>query len=65
MTTIQALVILLQSNFQVKFYHSILDWQLEQKDYTEAQIRKAIETLNEKKVYSFIRKLDENTNPIL
>jgi len=65
MTTIQALVILLQSNFQVKFYHSLLDWQLEQKDYTEAQIRKAIETLNEKKVYSFIRKLDENTNPIL
>lgn len=53
MSVEKAVHILQQSNFEVKV------------NYTDEEIREAIKTLNTEGGYTFIRKLDENTNPIL
>lgn len=64
MTTPQAVLILLQSNFQVTLFDERVKVDFVPFTHSEEIIREAMAHLNTEAGFNFIRKLDEDTKPI-
>jgi len=64
MTSDMAIIILLSSGFQVCLEGERIELKVKPYDFGEKIIQDAIEALNTEGGYTFVRKLDDNTNPI-